>query len=333
MIAVFDRAHLGDLVLDHPWMLALLPIPLLVRWSFPPWRDQHRALRLPALGFLTQGLSRGVPHPPQPRPWQSVAALIAWGLLVLALADPVRIEPPVIKQNSGRDLMLALDLSGSMETPDFSTPEGGRLTRVQAAQAVMTDFIGHRKADRIGLIVFGSAAFVLAPFTDDHQTVLTLLKDVAPRMAGPQTMIGDAIGLAAQQFEKAAAKGRLLVLLTDGNDTGSRVPPTRAAEIAGHMGIRIYTVSMGDPQAVGEQALDIPALESMAALTGGRHFHATDRASLEGIYRQIDAIEPEVFDTVSSRPRTPLFQWPLGAFAFLVLALYLPAGLWRLRAA
>jgi Ca-activated chloride channel homolog len=331
MTALFERAGLGELVLDRPWVLVLLPLPFLIRWVLPVWRDQRRMLRLPALAQLTNMGDRRIASAARPSVLTLAVALAAWALLVLASANPVRIEPPVTKQISGRDLMLAVDLSGSMETPDFVAADGSRVTRVQAAQSVLVDFIGRRQADRIGLIVFGSAAFVLAPFTNDHDSVLALLRDIAPRMAGPQTMIGDAIGLAAQQFEKAGARGRLLVLLTDGNDTGSRVPPRRAAEIAGGMGVRIYTVSMGDPSAVGETALDIPALEAIAKTTGGQHFHAVDRNSLEQIYHQIDAVEPEVFDSVSSRPRVQLFQWPLGAFALLVLALYGPIPALRHR--
>jgi Ca-activated chloride channel family protein len=321
MTALLERVGLGSTVLEHPWVLALLPLPLLLHWLLPPWRDQRFALRLPALKRLAGAAARSLPSSPRPRLWQAILALLAWVLLLLALAAPVRIEPPVTRQTSGRDLMLALDLSGSMDTQDFAALDGTRTSRVQAAQAVLRDFIARRKADRLGLIVFGSAAFVLAPFSDDHDTVLALLADTAPRMAGPQTMIGEAIGLAAQSFEKAAAKGRLLVLLTDGNDTGSKVPPLRAAQIAAGLGIRIYTVSMGDPQTAGEAALDIPALEAVSATTGGQHFHATDAASLEGIYAQIDRIEPQVFDTRSSRPRTSLFHWPLAVFALIALLL------------
>ncbi|MBC9207450.1 VWA domain-containing protein [Roseomonas aerophila] len=321
MTALLDRAGLGSLVLGHAWVLALLPLPLLLHWLLPPWRDRQFALRMPGLQRLVGDTAHPLPPAPRQRPWQAVLALLAWALLLLALADPVRIEPPVTRQTSGRDLMLALDLSGSMETEDFVRPDGARTSRVVAAQAVLRDFIARRRGDRLGLIVFGSAAFVLAPFSDDHDTVLALLAEAAPRMAGPQTMIGEAIGLAAQSFEKAAAKGRLLVLLTDGNDTGSKVPPLRAAQIAAGLGIRVYTVSMGDPQAAGEAALDIPALEAVSAATGGQHFHATDAASLEGIYAQIDRIEPQVFDTQSSRPRTPLFHWPLAGFALIALLL------------
>lgn len=309
--------------LDHLWALALLPLPLIVRMLLPAAKTESVALRLPVLQRLA-GDGAPPPESPRPGPLRSALAIIAWVLLVLAVAAPVRIEPPVTHETRGRDILLALDLSGSMETQDMDGPAGARTSRLDAARAVLKDFIGKRKDDRIGLLVFGSAAFVLAPFTDDHAVLLALLDETTPRMAGPQTMIGDAIGLAAQSFEKAQVAGRLLVLLTDGNDTGSRVPPHRAAEIAARLNIRIHTVSLGDPAAVGEVALDIPALEDIAKTTGGAHFHAADPGALAEVYRRIDAMEPTPAQSLSWRPRVPLFVWPLAGFALIAALLLLP---------
>ncbi len=309
--------------LDHLWALALLPLPLVLRLILPAARAESVALRLPMLQRLA---GTGAPPPEVPRPGRlrTALAVIAWLLLVLAIAAPVRIEPPITRDTSGRDILLALDLSGSMETQDMAGPDGAKVSRLDAARAVLKDFIGRRKDDRIGLLVFGSAAFILAPFTDDHTVLLALLDETTPRMAGPQTMIGDAIGLAAQSFEKAQVTGRLLVLLTDGNDTGSRVAPHRAAEIAAQLKIRIHTVSLGDPAAVGEAALDIPALEDIAKTTGGAHFHAADPGALAEVYRRIDAMEPTPAQSVSWRPRVPLFVWPLAGFALIAAWLLLP---------
>lgn len=207
------------LALDHPWALLLLPLPVLARLLLPAYQEQGVAPRMPFLArFTGADMARS---PEAPRPWRMALAVLAWLLLVLALAAPVRIEPPVTRETGGRDVLLALDLSGSMETRDMPGPGGMTLTRLDATREVLKQFIGARRDDRIGLIVFGTAGFVLA-----------LLDEAAPRMAGPQTMIGDALGLAAQTFERAQVAGRLLVLLTDGSDSGSRVPPPRAAEIA-----------------------------------------------------------------------------------------------------
>jgi Ca-activated chloride channel family protein len=315
------------LALDHPWALALLPLPILARLLLPAYREQGFALRVPFLGRLA-GDGAQAPVAPRASLWRIGTALLAWLLLVLAAAAPVRIEPPVTREAGGRDVLLALDLSGSMETADMPGPaEGQTMTRLVAARAALKEFIGDRKDDRIGLLVFGSAAFVLAPFTRDHATLLALLDETFPRMAGPQTMIGDAVGLAAQTFERAKVDGRLLILLTDGNDTGSKVPPQRAAEIAATMGVRIHAVSLGDPQAVGEVALDIPALEAMARATGGEHFHAGDPQALSTAYRRIDEMEPTPSQQVSWRPRQPLFPLPLAGFALLASLIVLGGGL------
>jgi Ca-activated chloride channel family protein len=280
------------LALDHPWALLLLPLPVLACLVLPAYHEQGIALRMPFLARLTGADAARLAEAPRPRPWRVALAALAWLSLVLALAAPVRIEPPVTRETGGRDVLLALDLSGSMETRDMPGAGGGMLTRVDAAREMLKQFIGARKDDRVGLIVFGTASFVLAPFTRDHATLLALLDEATPRMTGLQTMIGDALGLAAQTFERAQVTGRLLVLLTDGNDSGSRVPPPRAAEIAARLGVKVYAVSLGDPQAAGEAALDIPALEDMARTTGGAHFHAGDPAALAEAYRRIDAVEP-----------------------------------------
>ena len=310
------------LAFDHPWAFALLPLPLLLRLLLPAYREQRVALRMP---FLTRLAGDDAPPPKAPRAgWlRLVLATVAWLLLVTAVAAPVRIEPPITRDTGGRDVLLALDLSGSMDTQDMAGPDRRQVSRLDAARSVLKTFIARRKDDRLGLIVFGSAAFTLAPFTRDHAVLDGLLDETFPRMAGPQTMIGDAIGLAAQSFERAQAQGRLMILLTDGNDTGSRVAPIRAAEIAARIGVKIYTVSLGDPAAVGEAALDIPTLEAIAQVTGGAHFHATDPAALSEIYRRIDAMEPTPAQSQSWRPRTPLFPWPLAGFAILAALLLL----------
>ncbi len=148
-----------------------------------------------------------------------------------------------------------------------------------------------------------------------------------PRMAGPQTMLGDAIGLTIKVFDESEARDRVLVLLTDGNDTGSNVPPHKAAEIAADNDITIHTVAVGDPESVGEGAMDLEALEAIARVSDGAAFNAGDREQLEDIYRQIDALTPEEIETVSYRPTRPLFHWPLAGAVILVLLYQLIMGL------
>jgi Ca-activated chloride channel family protein len=250
---------------------------------------------------------------------QKLLAPVVWIAIVTALARPQWVEEPITKIQSARDLMVAVDLSGSMEAEDFSDAQGNRMTRLDAVKRVLDDFIARRKGDRLGLIFFGNAAFLQVPFTQDYETVRLLLDEAQVRMAGPQTMLGDAIGLAIKVFEESDVENRVLILLTDGNDTGSKVPPVKAAEIAKQREITIYTIAIGDPETVGEEKLDIETLQKIAELTGGSYFHANNRDELAQIYQQLDQLEPQQFESLSYRPKRPLFQWPLGLFLVLMI--------------
>jgi Ca-activated chloride channel family protein len=287
----------------------------------PPYREQVEAVRIPFFEPMASALGQ------TPRRGgaelrtnllQKLLAPVGWVLIVTALARPQFVEPPIERIESARDLMLAVDLSGSMETPDMFDPDGNRITRLDAVKRVLGDFIERREADRIGVIVFGNQAFVQAPFTQDHDLVRSLLDQTEPRMAGPMTMLGDAIGLTIKTFEQSEARDRVLILLTDGNDTGSKVPPIKAAEIAGRNEVTVYPVAVGDPTGVGEAAMDMETLQGIADATGGRLFDASDREELEVVYAEIDALTPEEIETTSYRPTRPLYFWPLGAAVVLV---------------
>jgi Ca-activated chloride channel family protein len=247
--------------------------------------------------------------------------------MVLAVARPVWVEDPIERVQAARDLMLAVDLSQSMEARDFRDPEGRRLDRLQAVKLVLDDFVARREGDRIGLIVFGGQAFLQVPFTLDHEVCRQLLDETRIGMAGPQTAIGDAIGLSLRAFETSEATEKVLVLLTDGNDTGSKIPPMTAADLAAKQGISVYTVAIGDPEASGEQRVDLQALRDIAEATGGRSFRAEDREGLEAIYRELDALVPVELETLSYRPRRPLFFWPLGLAVLIVFGYHLLMGL------
>jgi Ca-activated chloride channel homolog len=307
--------------LEYPWLLALLPLPLLVYWLLPSYKEEQDSLRLSFFSYISSAIGI-TPQPgaviPKTNWLQKILAPICWGLIVLALARPQRVEPPIQKIQPGRDLMLALDISQSMETPDFRTPEGKRMRRVDAVKQVVTDFIHKRQNDRIGLIVFGQAAYPITPFTLDHNACIKILDQTDAGMAGPQTMIGDAIGLAIKQFDSSGAKQRVLILLTDGNDTGSRMPPRKAAEIASQRDITIHVVGIGDPHATGEDKVDYTALGDIAKATGGQLFHGENRSELERAYATLDAITPQNFNTLSYQPKTELFMFPLSAAMVLL---------------
>jgi Ca-activated chloride channel family protein len=312
--------------LEYPWLLALLPLPIIVYWLLPPYKEEQDSLRLTFFSYIasSMGLAPAAGAVVPRTNWlQKILAPVCWGLIVLALARPQFVEPPIQKVQPGRDLMLALDISQSMETPDFFTPKHKRMRRVDAVKRVVSDFIRKRKNDRIGLIVFGQAAYPVAPFTLDHDACLKILSETDAGMAGPQTMIGDAIGLAIKQFNTSDAKERVLILLTDGNDTGSRIPPSKAAEIAKQNNITIHVVGIGDPRAKGEDKVDYAALSSIAKATGGQVFHGENSVELESAYATLDRITPQNFKTLSYQPKRELFMLPLSIAVLLMTGYHL----------
>jgi Ca-activated chloride channel family protein len=220
--------------------------------------------------------------------------------------------------------MLMVDLSQSMEARDFTDKNGNIIDRLGAVKQVLNDFIEQRKGDRIGLILFGTKAYLQVPFTQDLDVARYLLNEAQTKMAGPQTMLGDAVGFAIKTFE---TDNRVTILLTDGNDTGSQVPPAKAAEIAAQKDIVIYTVAIGDPAAVGEQKLDEDVLKDIAKQTGGQFFRASDREGLVTIYATLDQLEPQEFDSRSYQPKYDLFPIPLAGIVILGLGYHLAMAL------
>ena len=318
---------------SYPWVFLLLPLPLLIRRLFPAYREARLAVRVPFLEHLSrltgQKAAEGAALVRR-RPLQRVQLLIGWLALVVALARPVWMEDPLVRELPMRDLLVALDLSGSMETRDFTAEDGSPVERLDAAKQVLDQFLARRDGDRVGLVFFGSAAFVQAPFTEDLDVVRELLDEAQVRMLGPRTVLGDAIGTAIRLFENSEVEERVLIALTDGNDTGSLVPPVRAAEIAADHGVTVHAIAMGDPAAAGEQALDEEALKAVAKATGGGYYHAEDRDELERVYRELDALNPRQVESSSYRPQRELYHWPLG-LAIVVSLLYFAAVELRFR--
>lgn len=310
------------LSLDYPWLLALLLLPWLVR-RFVPFHHQPRvALHAPFVDRLARLTGQA------PRPGATVAGnprlqwfslLGVWLFLVLSLSRPVWLGEPLEKIIPARDLLVAVDLSGSMETEDFSDEAGQRMSRLEAVKQVLDEFLAAREGDRVGLIVFGDRAFVQAPFTEDLAVIRLFLDEIQPRMAGPKTALGDAIGLAMTLFDRSELEDRVLLLLTDGNDTGSLVPPERAATMARERGVTIHAIGVGDPESVGEDPLDEALLRRITGSTGGEYFQAADREALAAVTRTIDELTPREVQTLTHQPRRDLFHWPLGAALLLSL--------------
>lgn len=313
------------LELAHPWALLLLPLPLLVWWLAPPQRERVSALRVPFFERIAAaaGSEARAGAIVMRRRWlQMVMAIIVWALIVTGLAKPEWVGEPIVRTEAARDIMLALDLSGSMDYVDFPGEEGADVSRFEAVQRVVDRFVARRESDRIGLIVFGTKAYLQLPFTRDLETARALVDLMEVGMAGPKTALGDSIGLAINAFEKSEVDDRLLILLTDGNDTASKMTPVNAADIANLNGVEIYTIGIGNTEATGEDRVDFETLAKIARRTGGEFFNAEDEAGLEAVYRRIDESTVADVRTQSWRPRDSLVHWPVGIAVVLVLLTY-----------
>lgn len=311
--------------LAHPWLLALLLLPVLIRIITPAYREARQAIRVPwfqRMAALTGETPAQGSVVVKASLMQRFINIILWALLVLAMAGPQYLEPPVNQVVPTRDMLLLVDLSGSMETRDFTNSKGATVDRLTAVKEVLDEFLTRRQGDRVGLVVFGNAAFVQVPFTQDLEASRILLEETAVRMAGPRTAFGDAIGLGITLFERSDVEDRVMIALTDGNDTSSKVPPFEAAQIAADKNITIHVVGVGDPTATGEEKFDEEALKLVAQTTSGQYFHAADRKQLQTIYTQLDKLSTREVETVSYRPRIDLFHWPLAAFMLLSLLYY-----------
>ncbi|QDL90407.1 VWA domain-containing protein [Paroceanicella profunda] len=306
--------------LAAPWALLLLPLPLLMLRLVPPHRERVPALRLPFFRRIVDvsGVAPGPGAVVLSRTrLQMIAALAAWALAVLALAQPERVGAPVEITRAARDVVLAIDISGSMDARDFRTPDGAPKQRLAGVREVVSTFVEGREGDRMALIVFGTRAYVQAPLTEDLGTIVDLLARTEVGMAGPHTALGDAIGLAIRTFEASAIEQRLLIVLSDGADTASRMSPVNAAEIARGESVEIFSIGVGDPDARGEDRVDLATLRDIAARTGGAVFFAGDEAALRAVYARIDDLAPREVETLSYRPRQSLAWIPL-ALAALV---------------
>ena len=319
--------------LDYPWLLLLLPLPWLAYRYLPAYNEARSAVRVPFFAAM----SRAVGEAPgivgnRRNHWQLLLNVLVWALILLAAARPVFVEKPIERQQPVRDLMLAIDLSQSMETEDFTNASGAKVNRLAAVKEVVQGFIDKRKDDRLGLIVFGTGAYPQAPLTLDHASLSLLLADTGIGMAGPNTAIGDAIGLSLKLLDKAHEQEKVLILLTDGNDTSSVITPDHAAEMAANKGVIIHTIGIGDPSASGEAKVNLSALEQIAKTTGGQFFRAEDRNALDQVYSTLDRLTPHQVKTLSHQPQRELFYWPLGA-AVALLGLYHLGALLRVRLA
>jgi Ca-activated chloride channel homolog len=308
------------LSVGYPWLALSLPLPFLLYWLLPPHTERRPSVQVPFFGRLV-ALTAQPPRADTVIGRRSIGRMmvvcVSWGLAIAALTRPQWIEAPIHRDTPARDLLLLVDLSGSMDTVDFTNTSGTKIDRLSAVKQVLGDFLTRRKGDRVGVVVFGSSAFTLVPFTSDLELCRTLLGETQVGMAGPRTVFGDAIGLGVNMFATSTVSAKTIIALTDGNDTASSVPPAQAALIAKDHGIVIYTVAIGDPTAAGEDKLDEGALREVASATGGGYYRALDRDGLARIYDRLDTIVTRKVDTVTFNPRTELFWLPLVALTLL----------------
>jgi Ca-activated chloride channel family protein len=312
-------------------MLLLLPLPWLVRRWWPPAREGGgAALFAPFALGLAIGGGESAPLAGAVR-WRLALAAVIWLCLLLAAARPQWLGEPVSLPQTGRNLVLAIDVSGSMETPDLAL-DGSQATRLDVVKQVAGDFVANRGSDRVGLILFGSQAYLQAPLTFDHVTLRHFLEEAVIGVAGRETAIGDAIGLAVKRLREAPGGEAVLVLLTDGENTAGAVSPRQAAKLAAQTGLRIHTIGIGaermqvrgllGTRLVNPSAdLDEATLRAIAEATGGRYFRARSRADLREVYARLDELEPVAGDSAVLRPVTALYPWPLGAAMLLSLLL------------
>jgi Ca-activated chloride channel family protein len=310
-----------------PWAALLLPLPWLLRALLPAAADPGGvALRLPFAAEARQIAAAGTSARFGGMPW---LAILAWLLLCLAAMRPQWLGEVEDLPRSGRDLLLAVDVSGSMAAEDMRI--GGRpVDRLTAVQVVAGDFLSRRQGDRVGLLLFGQQAYLLTPLTFDLEHVRYQLDTSSIGLAGRETAMGDAIGLAVKRLRETEAVQRVLILLTDGVNTAGALDPKEASTLAVAEKVRIYTVGIGgDMQRRGmlgmmfaqPEEIDEATLEAVATRTGGRYFRARNTTELAGIYAEIERLEPSMQAGERLRPRRELYPWPLAGSLLLAAAL------------
>ena len=306
---------------EYPWVFVLIILPFIISKLPLYYMSKRSALRISFkedIDAVTRGKSQvsGISRV------TTVQRVMSWLLFVLvltALAKPLYIGEPLSKEISQREVLISVDLSGSMATKDFKDQNGTYIDRLEAVKMVLGDFFKVRKGEKIGLILFGSAAFVQAPFTQDLSALDHLLSELNVGMAGPQTAIGDSIGLAVKMFRDSNVTDRMLIVMSDGDDTGSKVPPLTAAQLAAKNDVNIFTIAMGDPQNAGEHPIDTETLKEIAKVTGGKFYYAWNSDELADIYTQIDKLKPKEVKEITHRPKFDLFMYPLALILLLLL--------------
>ncbi len=304
----------------YPWIFLLLPLPILVYWLLPPLRMRSASLSYP--GFekaleYTGEMPRKAALIKKRKIIQWTTLLLCWVLILCALSSPRLIGEPKMQVVTSRNFLVLADISFSMAQTDWKINDQ-KARRWEAVKEVMHDFIDKRQGDRLGLIFFGSEAYIQAPFTPDLSTIDQMLEEADVGMAGQMTHIGKAIAKGKEMFDRDTIETKVMLLLTDGVDAGTNIMPLDAAEMAKSDSINIYTIGIGDPATRGAD-LDERTLKEIAELTGGKYFLAKNTEELEKIYSEIDKLEPIEFEEMDNQPAKLLYFYPLSAAIILLV--------------
>jgi len=323
-----------------PWVFACLPLPWLCYRFLPKAYNRDASLYVPFFKSLTS-IQSATSRVSARNRLVALFAILAWLMLLTAASRPQWVGDPIQLPTTGRDLMLAVDISGSMEAQDIQL-NGQNATRLQVVKSVVGDFVERRTGDRLGLILFAARAYTQSPLTFDRDTVETLLYEAEIGIIEENaTAIGDAIGLGVKHLRERPEASRILILLTDGVNNAGEVSPLQAGDLASRENIKIYTIGIGadasttnslfGPRTINPSAdLDEETLTRIAVNSGGSYFRARDRLELEGIYELLDELEPVEQEAETFRPTSALFFWPLGAalaLSFLIAMLRIPWGI------
>lgn len=308
--------------LATPWLLCALPLPWLVRRFIKPAQQrQLAALKVPFYQRIATLQAEQHRHTALVTRYKYYLAYTVWALLVLAASGPEWIGAPVQMPQNGRNIMLVVDLSGSMQLPDYVLNDKP-ISRLAVVKSVAKQFIASRTGDRLGLVLFGAQAYLQTPLTFDRHTVEMMLDDASIGLAGDQTAIGDGVALAVKRLLQVPEKSRVIVLLTDGGNNAGVLNPMQAAQLAQQAGIKIYTIGIGaerlvvqsmfGPQVINPSSdLDQATLKKMSQMTRGTFFRAKDTQALEQAYETLNQVEPVAGDATTFRPTQMLYMWPL----------------------
>jgi Ca-activated chloride channel family protein len=318
--------------IGYIWVFLLLPLPYLLFWLLPPYQQRKEALRFPTFNHAEKASGKKAVSGAwvsKRNIFQWIVLSLIWLSLLVALSSPRLVGEPEMKVKTGRNFVIAADISFSMANRDWVI-DGQRTTRWEGVKEVLNGFIDKREGDRLALIFFGSNPYLQAPLTNDHEVVKFMLDETDVGMAGQMTSIGKAIVYSLDIFKGDSLDQKVLLLLTDGQDDGRGIFPTDAAQMASKDSVKIYTIGIGE--STGNNAgLDENALKEIAHIANGEYFLAQDKVQLEAAYTALNALEPIEYEEEDYAPTTLLFYYPLGLALMLSLMLMFVRGILKLN--